>query len=1030
MIRLARFFAVVLLSSITLGVTIPFVSPSRVEADSPGPRLLEATANRIVFDLELPDPVFDQVERDGQWFDRITLPGYTLSGLPGTPELPQLGVSLGVPSDGDVSVRVLDAKSEALPGAYTILPAPTWTVLRDSETGEADPVGGLQASYTVDAGVYASDALVPAEAAALDQLAFVRQQRIAHVMVHPVQVNPARGEVIVYRYLRVEVSFAESQRSALGAPASTSPEDAFDPILRDQLLNYDQARQWRLPRQTDFVAAPEVQPTYPGDTTRPWFKASVRFTGLYELTLADLNGTDLAVLASANPLRLQVWKDGHQLATQFMGDADGSFESNEKLLFYVSVEPDIYSDSDVIWVTLGDSPGPTMPTVDASPSGSVTEISLPAKVRAEADFIFVKDAPSSGTPSSPRWYWLKLNSLFQPSATVQFVASHPIASGYNGLMHIRLAGFTAVSSANPDHRVQVLLNGQALGEVVWDGRATVEQEFEFSPGFLRSGLNQLTVASPGGLPGVGLEEAYLDWFEITYRQAPKSVSDRLEFTTEGSGRREFQIGAFEGQTVVAYDVTNPAAPIRLLNVQTISNPAEAELPVVAPVTDQTRRVYLPLVGPSTSPTTTQYRVRFGLTLDGTRSLLVTTLESTHSIPSLSRDIGSAWRATTNQADYLLVTHRSFMAAAEALAAHRRNQGLSVAVVEIQDIYDEFGAGQLDPRAIRAFVDYAYHYWQQPAPSFVLLLGDGHYDYRMLTSLTMTPNYIPPYYACLDPYVCEVAVDNEFVTVSGNDRLPDLAIGRLPASTVQGATTMVNKITSYETAPPSGSWRQTLAFVSDNYRSASGNPDPAGNFEALTEGVIATIPASYTARRAYYDPYPNDDSGEGYRYRTAQTATSAILNAINAGNLFVNYIGHASINTWAHEAILQATDRGRNDVLQMANGPQLSIVLDMACLSGNFAEPQYTGIEAKMLEWPQGGSVAGWGATGFGVATGHDWLHRGFYRAVFTSGVRAVGQAAVAGKLFLWNNGPHYDDLLDTFGLLGDPATQIALPVSG
>ena len=115
---------------------------------------------------------------------------------------------------------------------------------------------------------------------------------------------------------------------------------------------------------------------------------------------------------------------------------------------------------------------------------------------------------------------------------------------------------------------------------------------------------------------------------------------------------------------------------------------------------------------------------------------------------------------------------------------------------------------------------------------------------------------------------------------------------------------------------------------------------------------------------------------------------------------------------------------------MTNGPRLPIVLDMACLSGNFAEPQYTGIEAKMLEWTGGGSVAAWGATGFGVATGHDLLHRGFYRAVFTNGVRSVGLAAVAGKQYLWNNGPHHDDLLDTFGLLGDPALRIAFLAEG
>ena len=152
--------------------------------------------------------------------------------------------------------------------------------------------------------------------------------------------------------------------------------------------------------------------------------------------------------------------------------------------------------------------------------------------------------------------------------------------------------------------------------------------------------------------------------------------------------------------------------------------------------------------------------------------------------------------------------------------------------------------------------------------------------------------------------------------------------------------------------------------------------------------------------------------------------------MNEGSLFLNYIGHASNNTWAHEVILQASDRTRNDVLLMSNGPRLPIVLDMACSSGDFAEPQHTGIEAKMLEWPQGGSVAGWGATGFGVATGHDWLHRGFFSAVFNQGVRSVGLATVAGKQYLWTNGPHHDDLLDAFGLLGDPALRIAIPTGG
>lgn len=1031
MIRLARHVtSISAWVAFSLVVTTAVV-PSAAVAEAPGPRILETTADRIVFELEVPQPSIDQVEAQGRTFDRFSLPDYPSTGRPGEPELPQINIAVGVPAEGEISVRVLEAKNDVLPGTYTVIPASAWTVQRDPETGQALAESGVQAEFALDPEVYALDKMLPEAVATLDETAFLRQQRIARVSLHPVQFNPARGEVQVYRYLRVEVSFPSPQQLALNGDIPAGTDDAFESLLQDQLLNYEQAVQWRAPRQVDLSGPQVSSPSYPGDTTRPWFKTEIPFSGLYKVTLADLQGSELAVLAAANPLRLQIWKNGQQLRTQFIGDNDAVFEPTEQLLFYATVDSDIYSDTDVVWMTVGEENGPTIAAVDATPSGATTEASLLAKVHAEEDFIFMRDVPDTGTPIYPRWYWTELNSLFSPTRTVDFVVPNPVASGYSAQFTIRLVGFTEVVAANPDHRVQVKLNGQALGTVTWDGKVAVVEQFEFSPGILRNGLNQLTLEAPGGLPGVGWEEEYLDWFEIGYRQRPNAVSDRLVFQTAGSGWREFQIGAFEGQNIVAYDVSDPATPWRLANIQIGSGSAEGDPTPVIPVlpTDQSRRTFMPLAGNPASTAATQYRARFGLTVTGPRSLLVTTLESVAHIAPLRRDTGSAWRATTNQADYLLITHRDFTAAAQTLANHRRSQGLSVAVVDIQDVYDEFGTGQLDPRAIRTFVDYAYHHWQSPAPAYVLLLGDGHYDYRMVTGLTMTPNYIPPYYTCADPYVCEVAVDNEFVTVNGNDRLPDLAIGRIPANTLQSAMVMVNKIVGYETAPPSGSWRQTLTFVSDNYRSSSGNPDPAGNFEVLTEGVIATVPASYTTGRIYYDPYPNDDGGEPYRYRTAQATTPAIINAINTGTLFLNYIGHASTNTWAHEAILQATDRNRNDVLQMLNGPRLPVVLDMACLSGNFAEPQYTGIEAKMLEWPQGGSIAGWGATGFGVATGHDWLHRGFYRAIFISGVRTVGLAAVAGKQFLWNNGPHYDDLLDTFGLLGDPATRIALPAA-
>ncbi len=207
MVRPARNSTVIFaLLAISLS-TMTLARPATTAAESTGPRIIETSATSIVFELDIPQPVIDQVEVDGRVFDRVTLLGYASTGLPGNPELPQIGVALGVPSEGEVTVRVLDAKEEELPGTYTILPASSWTVQRDAQTGQTVPEAGLQAEFALDTDVYAQDSFLPGEVAAVDETAFVRQQRIARVTIHPVQFNPARGQVKVYQYLRVEVSF-------------------------------------------------------------------------------------------------------------------------------------------------------------------------------------------------------------------------------------------------------------------------------------------------------------------------------------------------------------------------------------------------------------------------------------------------------------------------------------------------------------------------------------------------------------------------------------------------------------------------------------------------------------------------------------------------------------------------------------------------------------------------------------------------------------------------------------------------------
>jgi len=56
-----------------------------------------------------------------------------------------------------------------------------------------------------------------------------------------------------------------------------------------------------------------------------------------------------------------------------------------------------------------------------------------------------------------------------------------------------------------------------------------------------------------------------------------------------------------------------------------------------------------------------------------------------------------------------------------------DQLLSVQVVTISQVYDQFSHGLADPAAVRELLRYAHAKWAEPAPQYVLLVGEASYD---------------------------------------------------------------------------------------------------------------------------------------------------------------------------------------------------------------------------------------------------------------------------------------------------------------
>ena len=160
------------------------------------------------------------------------------------------------------------------------------------------------------------------------------------------------------------------------------------------------------------------------------------------------------------------------------------------------------------------------------------------------------------------------------------------------------------------------------------------------------------------------------------------------------------------------------------------------------------------------------------------------------------------------AEYVIITHRDFADAARRLAAWRSSrQGMSAVVVEVEAVYDRFSGGLVDPAALRNFLAWALQNWQ-PAPLFVLLLGDGTYDYKN-NSNTSRGNWIPPFEDGDSTY------DEWYVRVLGQDVFPDMAIGRIPVQTAAAAQVVVEKLIDYESKPLYGPWRNRALVVADD-----------------------------------------------------------------------------------------------------------------------------------------------------------------------------------------------------------------------
>lgn len=925
-------------------------------------------------------------EREGTTFTsfRASVP---LQGKQGEPALPIVSQVVGIPANAVPAVSYeLAAATPLGTAAGAIEPMPSYTLL--SETGEYGDES-FAGSYTLNESLYRAGGWYPAEPVWVSAPYTLRGQAMVKVEYSPIQVNLATGEIRFISDAEVTLTWDASE-------LTTATEIRNDPLWEETfattLSNYEEARAWRsarTPIATDF--APE------GGANR-WL-IRVEGKGLFRVPLSQLQAAGVDI---SNPARLALY---HGWGT---GAEEQAIWIDGGILYFINTRDHGFWSKELTYnLTVLATPTGLRMAEEASPptqGTTLTQVTYTQRFEEEHRY----NAGATATEGNEHWFWDIL--IFFPA-----LPTYTTTTSFDLPALVPNSAGSVFTELGPDQRrpvscyiAKVTVNNATTGNYQWSGYQPFGQTLNMAAGQLTATGNDFTVNGihcPGNTSG-NAGKLVFNAFEVTYQRYLTAQSNVLTFDG-AQAARNYQVSGFTANDIAGFEISQLNTPTRFTG-GTVSGSGS-------------------------------FTYAFGRSDTSAEEFLVTPKSAGQAIASIEQYVDRGIRTNLAQTDWILITHPDFVAAAQPLAAHRQAQGLTTRIVNVDDIYNDFGVGVADPDAIREFLKFAYQSWNAPAPSYVFIVGDGTYD-PLNYSGVGAPTWVPPIFRDVDIYLGDVPADNAYVNAldigdAPTDSAPDMHIGRLTPNSAAEVSALVQKIITYDNDPSGfNDWRRTMLLTTDN-------ADAAGIFSQISERIFGAnggqvlVPSTMKPIRAYYqwDPDGGGPLPQPYPAGSAARIRDVIINTINKGALIVQYIGHGSPDQWAGEGLLTLrTSGGRDDLAMLLPTNRYPFGLPWTCWEGYFVhtDDDDWSLSEVMTRQPDRGFIGSFSPTGLDIAEGHDVMTDAFYKALF--GMTGETTTANFGELILRSKIPHIGDgeldrLTYAYMLYGDPASDFPVP---
>ena len=973
----------------------------------------------------------------------------------GAPDLPSHVLLIAIPPEGVPSLSFRILAEDRLAGLTPSSVARKNARLRPGVTDTGKFLGEDSVERTEvlepDRAIYGGTQVWPDAVVRLGEIGIWRDQRYVQVIVSPVRFDPASHGLRVARSIDVKIGFGGGAVSS-GAGA---PDPRLDDLYRSMFVNAGQGASLRIvPKAPTAAAAPASTASPDGG---PRYRIKIRANAPVRLDYNRLNGTGFETQALST---YKLTNRGVEVPILvFDQNGNDRLDSTDWIEFYgqaLDDEPKAVLNTDLgngaaIWEARDFTDENTyFLTAEAGTRSRLTTRSSPSDASAPAtkfDAVAHFESDDTWAPLSQNdpWYWGPYQS--NPTSgsavagrTLSNLALPGLSSGTDPAeVIVRLRGASEDSTIFPDHHDTVTFknqSGQALAvsndDGTWDGRTIYVHDFTWTyPG---SGATltdpaqiQIDLANLGG---AYKNQVILDYAEIKYKRTFQASSDLLTFTWP-DGDQEFQVSGLASNNAEVWELTG--------RVGTSD--------VVAPVR---------LTGASYGGAPGAFTARFHMTNDPTlpdgtsRKFLAVGDSGVTLLPSadFSSDTVSDLRNNANQADLIVIAHPTPLGPTSTttlnnlLAWKSANLGMSSKVVMLQDVYDEFNDGLPGPQAIKQFLTWVMSTnpgegWANPKPAWVLLIGDGSYDYKYNDTTVPPSNFVPTQILFKDdPSFGYYASDSLLADVVGTDTIPDLVMGRISTRTDAQTNTVLQKLLDYEQNPPSGNWRHHAVVISD--RGKNCDPNEAADWENTNQAGIdeMTIPP-YSQRSMKYwsDPQYCGGTCGGCTSSKADQLRSDIKSAVNGtdgisdGAAIVQFTGHGNFNVWSDDAFFAEGWSGIFDVNGLTNGSsgaKYPWLIVHNCLSAGFMYNQDVTLVEDWLKKSAGGSIAVFAPSGLtDVYYGMDVTQKIWGDLFGPTKQRMMGNAVADAVNFLCGLG--VTQPCQNYVLLGDPTTRMELP---